>query len=63
VIKMDKKMRGIADPFTLGLVIALLGSVTASNMTGNSESSTVQGVDAHHSSDVAMVALSEDEDE
>lgn len=38
---MDKKMKGIADPFTLGLIIALLGSAAAVNITSSDSNQTV----------------------
>lgn len=60
---MEKKMRGIADPFTLGLIIAILGSATASNLTDNHELSTVQSSDSDQVSHTALLASNEDEDE
>ena len=38
---MDKKMKGIADPFTLGLIIALLGSAAAVNINSGDSNQTV----------------------
>lgn len=59
---MDKKMRGIADPFTLGIIIALLGSVTAATVTDKNQQTGVQNV-ASQSSDTAIVAFNEESDE
>jgi len=56
-------MRGIADPFTLGLIIAILGSATVSNLTDKHELSTVQSIDSDQVSHTAMLASNEDEDE
>ena len=60
---MEKKMRGIADPFTLGLVIALLGSVAASTLPDDSQPVSVQSVNSGQSSDTTMVVLNEDADD
>jgi len=60
---MEKKMRGIADPFTLGLIIALLGSVTASNMTRSDELTAVQASNPVHVSQAEVLAYNEEEDE
>lgn len=38
---MDRKMKGIADPFTLGLIIALLGSAAAVNINSSDSNQTV----------------------
>ena len=56
-------MRGIADPFTLGLIIALLGSVTASNMTRSDELTAVQASNPVHVSQAEVLAYNEEEDE
>ena len=34
---MDRKMRGIADPYTLGIVIAFVGSLLAYTFNGHGE--------------------------
>jgi hypothetical protein len=60
---MGKKMRGIADPFTLGLVIALLGSVTAGTVPDDSKSKSVQSVNSGQLSDTTLVVLNEDADD
>ncbi len=41
---MDKKQRGAVDPFTLGLVITLLGSVFATVFDSDSKTSA-QGLE------------------
>ena len=46
VTKMIKNMKGVVEPFTLGLVIALFGSVAVMTTHDSKTSTTVQSVEA-----------------
>ena len=39
---MDRKMRGIADPYTLGIVIAFVGSLLAYTFNGHGKEATAE---------------------
>jgi len=56
-------MRGIADPFTLGIVIALIGTATVTATSENSKQDQVQTVESSQTMDASRLALREDEDE
>jgi hypothetical protein len=60
---MEKKMRGIADPFTLGLVIALLGGIAASTAPDDNKPTSEQSVNSAQLSDTTVVVLNQDVDE
>jgi len=62
VNKMDKKMKGVADPFTLGIIIALLGSISAATLTGNKDHNVAQNASGQ-SSDTTIMAINEEADE
>ena len=62
VNKMDKKMKGVADPFTLGIIITLLGSISAATLIENKDQNIVQNTSGQ-SSDTTLMAIYEETDE
>ncbi len=42
---MDKKMRGLVDPFSLGFVIAILGSLVVYAANGGDDESVIQSLE------------------
>ena len=42
---MDRKMRGIADPYTLGIVIAFVGTLLAYTFNGHDSEVAVEKVE------------------
>ncbi len=59
---MKKYMRGIADPFTLGLIVALVGAATVTTVHVEEKSNIVQSAETSQSPNT-LVMLNEDNDE
>jgi len=59
---MKKKMRGVVDPFTLGLLVALLGSITAATLPDSNKSVAVQSADSSQLPDKTIVVFNNDTD-
>lgn len=51
------------DPFTLGLLVALLGSITAAALPGGSKSVAVQSADFSQLPDKEIVVFNSDMDD
>jgi len=63
VMKMIKNMKGVVEPFTLGLVIALFGSVAAMVMDDEKSSTTIQSVESSQPIVTSAVITNNDDDE
>jgi len=59
---MEKKMRGVVDPYSLGLVIALIAPLFVSNAHDNGNTQEVQSATSQ-SHDTEIVAWHQDADD
>ena len=60
---MNRKMKGIADPFTLGLIIALVGSAAAVNINSSDSNQTVAQETTNTDTYKPIIASYEDTDD
>lgn len=56
---LSAKMRGIVEPYTLGLIIAIFGSVTASLINDDADTSSLSGLKTHQEAGQIPVLINE----